>query len=568
MTPILFSSSSSSFATRGIGTLTDALSCVVTEERNGEYELEMTYPVTGQNFESLAVQNIILAKPNTYDDPQPFRIYKIAKPLDGICTINARHVCYDLSGVIVDFWGSAATSAGAALSAMASYSSGVGNFTFSSDNATTANFFVKKPATFRSLMGGMEGSILDVFGGEYHYDIWNVANMASRGADRGFVVRYGKNLIDINQEEECANCYTGVEAFWYKDGTLVSSPVVPTGISLGYDRNLLIDTTEDFEEMPSDLEEYIHDYIDSHDLTTPKVNIKLSFQQIDEDYLERITLCDTVSVHFEMLGVDAKAKVIRTTYDTLLGRYESIEIGSVRPNLADTISNVEKEVEERPTASTMQSAIDNATALLTGAKGGYVVINKSATGTPTELLIMDKPSINTAQKIWRWNMNGLGYSNDYGHSYGLAMTSDGSIVADYINTGILQSGDGGQSFYLNLGTGELRMKAADIWLGAQNLEDTITQVSDNTTSISKIGNYLKYDSATGVVTLGDSNSEIALKVENDRVAFVDTANNNAELAYFTDSRLMITDATIINSLDFGNYRLDTTYNGITFRWVG
>ena len=216
----------------------------------------------------------------------------------------------------------------------------------------------------------------------------------------------------------------------------------------------------------------------------------------------------------------------------------------------------------------MQSAIDNATALLTGSKGGYVVINKDASGHPTELLIMNTPNINTAQKIWRWNLNGLGYSNDYGHSYGLAMTSDGSIVADYINTGILQSGDGGQSFYLNLGTGELRMKAADIWLGAQNLEDTITQVGDNQSAIAEIGDYLKYDSATGVVTLGDTNSEIALKVENDRVAFVDTANNNAELAYFTDSRLMITDATIINSLDFGNYRLDTTYNGITFRWVG
>ena len=215
----------------------------------------------------------------------------------------------------------------------------------------------------------------------------------------------------------------------------------------------------------------------------------------------------------------------------------------------------------------MQSAIDNATALLSGAKGGYVVINRDANGTPMELLIMDSPDITTAQKIWRWNMNGLGYSSDYGHSYGLAMTADGSIVADYINTGILQSGDG-QSFYLNLGTGELRMRAADIYLGAQNLADTLNDVSDNTAAIQEIGNYLSYNSSTGVVTLGDANSEIALKVENDRVAFVDTSNNNSELAFFTNSRLMITDATIINSLDFGNYRLDTTYNGITFRWVG
>lgn len=565
MTPILFPSSSSSFTTQGIGRLADALSCVVTEERNGEYELEMTYPISGVNFSSIAVQNIILAKPNTFDDPQPFRIYSITRPLEGIVTINARHVSYDLSGVIVDM-GLTATSAGAALSQMAAHCSGIGNFTFTSDNATTANWYTGAPATFRSMMGGVEGSILDRFGGEYHYDIWEVANMANRGADRGFTIRYGKNLIDIEQEEECANCYTGVKAFWQKDGNTIESLLVPTGINLGYDRNLLIDATEDFETMPNDLSAYVEAYIDSHELTSPKVSINLSFQQIDKDYLERVTLCDTVHVYFESLGVDATAKIITTVYDVLRDRYESLKIGSVRTTLADTITTVQKEAAAAPTKSSMQDAIDRATNLLAGVNGGYVVLNRDANGEPYEILIMDSPDISTAQKIWRWNQNGLGYSSDYGHSYGLAMTSDGQIVADYINTGILQSGDG-QSFYLNLLTGELRMKAADIMLGDTDLSDALAGIADNTSAISEIGNYLNYNSSTGIVTIGDTNSEIALKVENDRVAFVDTGSN-VELAYFTNDRLMIKDATIINSLDFGNYRLDTQYNGITFRWVG
>jgi phage minor structural protein len=565
MTPILFPSSSSSFTTQGIGRLADALSCVVTEERNGEYELEMTYPISGVNFSSIAVQNIILAKPNTFDDPQPFRIYSITRPLEGIVTINARHVSYDLSGVIVDM-GLTATSAGAALSQMAAHCSGIGNFTFTSDNATTANWYTGAPATFRSMMGGVEGSILDRFGGEYHYNIWEVANMANRGADRGFTIRYGKNLIDIEQEEECANCYTGVKAFWQKDGNTIESLLVPTGINLGYDRNLLIDATEDFDTMPNDLSAFVEAYIDSHELTSPKVSINLSFQQIDKDYLERVTLCDTVHVYFESLGVDATAKIITTVYDVLRDRYESLKIGSVRTTLADTITTVQKEAAAAPTKSSMQDAIDRATNLLAGVNGGYVVLNRDANGEPYEILIMDSPDINTAQKIWRWNQNGLGYSSDYGHSYGLAMTSDGQIVADYINTGILQSGDG-QSFYLNLLTGELRMKAADIMLGDTDLSDALTGIADNTSAIAEIGNYLNYNSSTGIVTIGDTNSEIALKVENDRVAFVDTGSNT-ELAYFTNDRLMIKDATIINSLDFGNYRLDTQYNGITFRWVG
>lgn len=570
MIPILFPSSSSSFTTRGIGSLTDALSCVVTEERNGEFELEMQYPQGGVNFESITVQNIILAKPNTHDDPQPFRIYSITRPIDGICTINARHISYDLGGaIVVPNPSITESSAVAALQAMAAVANGASRFTFSSDNATTAAFNMTVPATFRSMMGGVQGSILDVFGGEYHYDGFTVYNKADRGSDRGFVIRYGKNLIDINQEEACSNCYSGVMCLWNSDSGEAHGNIIPTGMTLDYPRNLLVDVTAEYETMPdaTTLDEAAQSYIDAHNMTTPVVSINLSFQQIDEHGLERVTLGDTVSVYFESLGVDAKAKVIRTVFDTLLERYNSLEIGSVRNNLADTIVAVQKEAEEAPTKSSMQFAIDRATNLLTGANGGYVVLNRDANGQPYEILIMDTPDMSTAQKIWRWNQNGLGYSNDYGHSYGLAMTSDGQIVADYINTGILQSGDG-QSFYLNLTSGELRMKAADIWLGATNLDDTLTQVSDNSSAISEIGNYLNYDSSTGVVTLGDSNSEIALKVENDRVAFVDTANNNSELAYFTDSRLMITDATIINSLDFGNYRLDTTYNGITFRWVG
>lgn len=571
MIPILFPAAETSFTTQGIGRLTDALSCVVTEERNGSYELEMQYPEGGVNFSSIQTQAIILAKPNTYDDPQPFRIYAITKPLEGICTINARHISYDLSGAIVlpPSGGIIAQNAGQAMTQMAANADGAAAFTFSSDNATQSTFRMYVPASFRSMMGGVQGSILDVFGGEYHYDKYLVENLAARGEDRGYTIRYGKNLTDLNQEEECSNCYTGVICYYNgEDGTVWGS-MVSTGISLGYTRNLLVDLTEEFENLPdaATLTEAASDYIDSHEMTTPRVSLTVSFQQVEETFMERVTLCDTVSVFFEPLGVSAKAKIIRTVYDVLLERYESLEIGSVRNTLADTIITVEKEAELAPTKSTMQSAINRATELLTGAYGGYVKLNRDANGNPYEILIMDTDDEATAQRIWRWNQNGLGYSDDYGQNYGLAMTADGEIVADYISTGILRSGDDGESFYLNLGTGELRMKAADIYLGGTNLADAITQVSENTSELVELGNYISYNSTTGVLSLGDSNSEIALKIENDRVAFVDV-NSEEELAYFTNSRLMIADATIINSLDFGNYRLDTSHGGITFRWVG
>ena len=145
------------------------------------------------------------------------------------------------------------------------------------------------------------------------------------------------------------------------------------------------------------------------------------------------------------------------------------------------------------------------------------------------------------------------------------MTSDGSIVADFINAGILQSGDGGETFYLDLAGGVLRMKASDLWIGETNLASTIGQVDVNQEEIEAISGYLRY--ANGIVTIGDTNSKIALTVQNDRLAFVDTAKNK-ELAWFTNDRLYVPNITITASLDFGNYRIDTSNGGMTFIWVG
>lgn len=98
---------------------------------------------------------------------------------------------------------------------------------------------------------------------------------------------------------------------------------------------------------------------------------------------------------------------------------------------------IKREIEQLPTSNMVQSAIDNATALLTGADGGYVVIVRNNDGQPVELRIQD--ALNNPTKIWRWNQNGFGYSNDGGEIYGLAMTMNGAIVADYITAGTMSA---------------------------------------------------------------------------------------------------------------------------------
>lgn len=586
MIPILFLPSSSSFATQGIGRLTDALSCVVTEARNGEYELEMTYPLAGVNFGEIGMQSIILAKPNTYDDPQPFRVYSISKPLDGICQINARHISYDLSGIPVLLPTHTeegqpvpdpitATSAAGAFAALKSHSAAANPFGFRSDITTQASWTLTRPTSFRGIMGGVRGSILDVFGGEYHYNGYTVELLASRGEDRGFTVRYGKNLIDLEQEEECANCVSGVVAFYDSEGEeggRRQGTVRPTGMNLGYEKILMLDATEEFEETPTvaQLDGLADNYISSHELTAPKVSLTVAFQQLDASVLERVSLCDTAGVYFEALGVQTTAKIVRVRYNTLLERYDELSLGSMRVNLADTIQAAEKKLAESVTPSGMQAAITRATDLITGNKGGYVVMIQDANGEPMELVVMDTPDITTATKVWRWNQSGLGYSaTGYAGPYGLAMTSDGSIVADYINAGILQSGDG-ETFFLDLAGGILRMANPDISFGSAEegytqLVTYIDQTEENAESLEEISGYLRY--TNGIVTIGDVNSQVALQVRNNRVSFYDTGTAR-ELAYFSNDRLYISDATVTNSLDFGNYRLDTANGGVTFRWVG
>ena len=141
------------------------------------------------------------------------------------------------------------------------------------------------------------------------------------------------------------------------------------------------------------------------------------------------------------MGVTAKTKVIKTVYDTLLDRYESITLGDTTYSLAQAIQEANQTPTKEQTASIVQNAVSKATELIRGGLGGHVVMVADGNGKPQEILIMDTEDINTAEHVWRWNMNGLGYSsNGYEGPYGLAITMNGEIVADYITAGTFDGG--------------------------------------------------------------------------------------------------------------------------------
>lgn len=347
MKPILYPDTEMAFSTNGIGVLSDAASCYVETELNGIYELEMQYPVKGIHFHEIGQRSIILAKPDPFSRTQPFRVYRTTKPMGGLVKVYARHNTYDLMGIPVAPF--AAHSAAAALQGLRENAVTSCPFTFSTDKTTQAAMTVSVPTAIWSQLGGIEGSVLDVYGGEYEFDRWDVILHNKRGENRGVSIRYGKNLTSLEQDENCANCYTGVYPYWVSpEGELVQleEKVVNAEGDFGYEKILPLDFSQEWEEAPTgeQLHARAQRYIRENEIGVPTVSWEVGFVQLEqtEEYkgkaiLEQVRLGDTVSVVFAEMGVDTSARAVKTRYDVLLDRYESVTLGSVKANIADTV---------------------------------------------------------------------------------------------------------------------------------------------------------------------------------------------------------------------------------------
>lgn len=328
MKPILYDETETTFANNGIGILTDTISCTVTQERNGSYELEMEYPMQGIHHDKLALQQIILAKPDEMSQNQPFRIYEISRPMSGVVTVYARHIAYGLMGIVVSPFTSA--SAAEAMQGLVTNAAVDCPYTFSTDKETTATMTVDTPTAIWSLLGGSEGGILDVYGGEYEFDRYNVTLHKERGENRGVVIRYGKNLTDLKQEQSCANVYTGVYPYWKStDGALVqlTEKVLYAEGTYPVTRILPLDFSSEWQEAPTEeqLRTRAQKYITANQIGVPTVSLTIEFAQAGQ--FDKIGLCDTLTVYFDKLGVSSTAKCTKTKYDVLRERYDSIDVG-------------------------------------------------------------------------------------------------------------------------------------------------------------------------------------------------------------------------------------------------
>ena len=267
MIPCLYTETETAFTTNGIGKLCDALSCYVTEKRNGSYELKMGYPSFGFHAEDVVEGNIILAKPSERATAQPFRIYKITTPLTGLLEVQARHIQYQENFITVSPF--SAQGSQAAMAAIKSHTTTDCPFEFWTDIDSSAVFSISAPATVRGCLGGMDGSMLDTYGGEYEWDMYTAMLHGHRGTDHGVKIVYGKNLIDFKMERSIENMITGVHPYWKhsEDGTLFELPekVVTVEHDGPYEKISVLDCTSHFEEKPTEAQLPLYGFYHSKD---------------------------------------------------------------------------------------------------------------------------------------------------------------------------------------------------------------------------------------------------------------------------------------------------------------
>ena len=339
----------------GLGTLIDATSCKVTEGLNGEYELELTYPLTGELFNQLQPGRIIVAKPyRNAATVQPFEIYDESRAIGGQVTFHAQHISYKALGVPIR--PITAQNAQAAVSLVASNAVISCPFTLTTDMTAAGTFAMEKPATLQNVLLGSSDSLVSVYGGDILRDGYSIQLLEHRGTNRGARIVYGRNLTDLTQEKSIAEMYDSVYPFFVETDENENTRLVELADTLvlitapnkaSAKKVYMLDLSSEFDETPNQAQmlQATNDYIAKNSLDKPKVSLSLKYVDLSrtQEYadlknLDHIELGDDVTVQFAALGVDVTARVSKIVYDCLLDANESIDVGDVRTNVVDTIA--------------------------------------------------------------------------------------------------------------------------------------------------------------------------------------------------------------------------------------
>ena len=538
MNPVLYSPYETSFAHNGIGVLSESISCLCTEVLNGSYEITLVYPVSGVWCKSIELNSVIKVKPNYSDDPQPFRVYRITKDIDGYITVKAAHLTYDTSGIpVLPF-------VAASLQEAVNYMNSQRNmendseFLISADFSVAGDMVVEVPTSFRALMGGGENTLNYIYGGEYHYDGYMTELLESRGVSRGASIRYGKNIVDFEQESDCEELYTAVFGYWYKSATddspaeSVYGNIINCSGDYPYEKILTVDVSDQF---PSDadaptqaeVDDVVKKYIDDNGIGIPKHEMKVNY--IEDNGISGICLGDTLGVYFPVYDIKATARCNTVVFDCLKERNDSIKIGVVSSTIASTIANISADNsalhrelinEARGIKTDFKTTTDSIRASVSDLKGNIVSILGTIDGIQTTIANVKTAQTNTNTRV--------------DSAENTIQTFRQTVMPEYFR------------------------KAVDDYISAEN-----SPTNANAARITVIESFIKMMGGSilpdgtiikGGVVLGMNVSDIKLKLENDVLYFFKGSEKNVTvdqaLAYFAAGKMWINTA-LIDTLMIG-----------------
>lgn len=346
MIPILYDTNETAFTSNGLGRLRDCISVKVFEERNGIYEADFEYPVDGTNYELIRVGRIIGVTHDESEDIQPFDIVSFTKPINGIVTFHCTHISYRQSYLTVT--GQNINSLADAFTLFANAEPN-NPFIYQTDKDSVGYLASADgiPKSVRSMLGGVEGSLLDAYGGEYEWDRFRVILHSARGVARDFYIRYGVNMLDYNEEYDNAGTYSSCVPYW-TDGTnkVVGDRQDSGGSTItGRGECVPLDVSEKFEKQPTKAQVNAMglSVMNAKNPTIPSQNIHVEFVRLQDlgyeglENLLQCKLCDTINVAFPFYNTTGQFKIVKTVWDVLADRYESMELGDLSVTLSEAL---------------------------------------------------------------------------------------------------------------------------------------------------------------------------------------------------------------------------------------
>ena len=535
---VLYQKNETDFTHNGLMVL-QPIEAVVTEEINGDYSLKLTMP---RGFSEIENEQII--KVPTPKTDQLFRVYNSDVDMLGNPVFYARHIFYDLLDYFLE--DTRPTGNGAlAISKILAGTPFIG--TSNIETVNTAYYQMMSPV--KAILGA-DNAFITVWGGEVERDNFFVRIKKRIGADRSVSIRYRKNLTGLRLVTDLSNVATKIMPTGLReDGqTLlklpekyVESPLIGNYVNAKTTRIHYSDIKISEEMSESQALEALRNTAKQefeNGIDKPQVTATVEFVPLQdtEEYkgfsvLEKVYIGDTVQIFHEDLKLELKTKVISYEFDALSKRYKKVILGNVNPKYGDTQRQYVKQ-QAKQTTTALEQAIINATQLITGNSGGYVVLHPSE--KPQEIFIMDTPDMNSAQRVWRWNLSGLGYSSTgVNGPFELAMTMDGAIVADFITAGTINGAliKAGSVEAESLSQ-EYKQSVTDSISGVEHNVTQAFQAADGKLSSTILETYLTKNSASSIYatktaltqTASEISTEVSKKVDNSEFATKITQN--------------------------------------------